>query len=137
MVDEVGSDVVGIRLSPFTEFYGAIDSGKIQQSPTQRCAMSMRILVLSNLWCLKFESSSYRMGIDANVALPEAACAHIAVLCYFTASFLLCSKRLWIVCTTITNNVAKAQLECDISKSGLWLCSMPFFFPENHLHKPC
>ena len=27
VVDEVGSDVVGIRLSPFTEFYGAFESG--------------------------------------------------------------------------------------------------------------
>ena len=27
VVDEVGSDVVGIRLSPFTEFYGAYESG--------------------------------------------------------------------------------------------------------------
>ena len=33
VVDEVGSDVVGIRLSPFTEFYGAIDSGEFPQSP--------------------------------------------------------------------------------------------------------
>ena len=28
VVDEVGSDVVGIRLSPFTEFYGASESGE-------------------------------------------------------------------------------------------------------------
>ena len=27
VVDEVGSDIVGIRLSPFTEFYGAYESG--------------------------------------------------------------------------------------------------------------
>lgn len=27
VVDEAGSDVVGIRLSPFTEFYGANESG--------------------------------------------------------------------------------------------------------------
>lgn len=27
VVDEVGSDVVGIRLSPFTEFYGANETG--------------------------------------------------------------------------------------------------------------
>ena len=27
VVEEVGSDVVGIRLSPFTEFYGAYESG--------------------------------------------------------------------------------------------------------------
>lgn len=27
VVDEVGADVVGIRLSPFTEFYGANESG--------------------------------------------------------------------------------------------------------------
>lgn len=28
-MEEVGSDVVGIRLSPFTEFYGANESGKL------------------------------------------------------------------------------------------------------------
>ena len=28
VVDEVGSDLVGIRLSPFTEFYGAHESGR-------------------------------------------------------------------------------------------------------------
>ncbi len=28
VVEEVGSDIVGIRLSPFTEFYGAHESGK-------------------------------------------------------------------------------------------------------------
>lgn len=28
VVDEVGSDLVGIRLSPFTEFYGALESGR-------------------------------------------------------------------------------------------------------------
>lgn len=27
VLEEVGSDVVGIRLSPFTEFYGAYESG--------------------------------------------------------------------------------------------------------------
>lgn len=30
VVDEVGSDVVGIRLSPFTEFYGANETGKLR-----------------------------------------------------------------------------------------------------------
>lgn len=29
VVDEVGSDVVGIRLSPFTEFYGANEAGTL------------------------------------------------------------------------------------------------------------
>ena len=31
VVDEVGSDVVGIRLSPFTEFYGANETGMQMQ----------------------------------------------------------------------------------------------------------
>ena len=48
-MDEVGSDIVGIRLSPFTEFYGAYESGEhryTQHSCTALFAGVPRMLLL-------------------------------------------------------------------------------------------
>ena len=45
VVDEVGSDVVGIRLSPFTEFYGAHESGRHPAPPSDPLACAILYLL--------------------------------------------------------------------------------------------
>ncbi len=47
VVEEVGSDVVGIRLSPFTEFYGAYESG-MHPAPPQSDPLHVPACACSN-----------------------------------------------------------------------------------------
>ena len=56
VVDEVGSDVVGIRLSPFTEFYGANETGKPLQYLTQRLQPTP-----SSVFCKDRRPSLYKL----------------------------------------------------------------------------
>lgn len=44
VVEEVGSDIVGIRLSPFTEFYGAYESGGHCNTPHSCIALFAGVL---------------------------------------------------------------------------------------------
>ncbi len=61
VVDEVGSDVVGIRLSPFTEFYGAIESGR-PSLPPPSCMCQPVPVPAADMICLYMGSICRYMG---------------------------------------------------------------------------
>lgn len=71
-MDEVGSDVVGIRLSPFTEFYGANETGKLG-------CIIVYVLLQQNLQtCSTCQTEKAR---------SQEACLQLPVLLLFTAAF--------------------------------------------------